>query len=92
MLSAPELSTYSHVEFRTLVTLEDAGTQVMTTGGDDIIFASGLSEHEKSVDSALRSIRSLLREGGRLILYELTKTESLQAGFIKPLFQPRLNP
>jgi acyl transferase domain-containing protein/NADPH:quinone reductase-like Zn-dependent oxidoreductase len=87
MLTSPELVKYNDVEFRCFDPSQDAAAQGMSAAYYDIVFAAGLIGGALDAEAATQNVRSLLRDGGRLVAYEPTELDTLRATSITKSFQ-----
>ncbi|THV53504.1 hypothetical protein BGAL_0049g00390 [Botrytis galanthina] len=70
------------MEFKTLDIENDPASQGFQLGVYDVIVASNVLHATKNLDKTLRNARSLLKPGGKMILFEITKPDILGSCFI----------
>ena len=70
------------VAFQALDLEEDTREQNYEMGAYDLVVASNTLHATKDIAYTLQNIRQLLKPGGKLILYELTRPESIRTAFI----------
>lgn len=68
--------------FRTLNIEKDPFEQAFETGTYDLVVASSVLHATRDLDITLRNVHKLLRPGGKLILFEITRPDILRSGFI----------
>lgn len=70
------------MNFTTLNIEKDPSEQGFETGMYDLVVASSVLHATRELDITLRNVHRLLRPGGKLILFEITRPGILRSGFI----------
>lgn len=75
------------MNFKVLDVEHPPGEQGFEMGTYDVVIAANVLHATKLLDETLRRVRSLLKDGGKLILVELVRPELARTGFVFGLLQ-----
>lgn len=76
---------YPNIEFKTLDIETDPSLQGYETDAYDLIIAANILHATKDINVTMQNVRKLLKQGGKLVMYEPTQPDSLRTGFITGL-------
>lgn len=78
-------SHYPRMSFKQLDIESDPKNQGFESNSYDLIVAANVLHATKDIELTMHNVRKLLRPGGKLMMYELTRPEILRTGFVAGL-------
>ena len=75
-------SESQRMSFKVLNIEEDPTYQGFVPGSYDLVVASSVLHITRDLNVTIQNVRKLLKPGGKLILFEVTKPEKLRTGFV----------
>ncbi|KAF4635270.1 hypothetical protein G7Y89_g2822 [Cudoniella acicularis] len=77
-----EFAPYSRIEYRQLDIEIDPVEQGLKEYSFDLIIAANVLHATKDIKKAIEHVRRLLKNGGKLLMHEITRPEILRSGFV----------